>query len=143
GIANVLITTTPGLDPEFGIFVPAGGSLSQRRNLDRVHTQGIELEAQWQMRDSLRLTAAYLLTDATVARAQDDPALVGTRPPQTARHQGSVAAIWTPVDRLQLSALVRGESRQFDDAANTRTLSGYVTADMAARWRFHAGVALT
>lgn len=143
GIANVLITATPGLHPDFGVFVPAGGSLSQRRNLDRVRTQGIELEAEWQAHKYLRLTAAYLLTDATVASARDDPALVGTRPPQTARHRGSMAALWTPVDALELSALVRGESRQFDDAANTRTLSGYVTADVSARWRFHPHVALT
>lgn len=143
GVANVLITATPGLNPEFGVFVPAGGSLSQRRNLDRVRTRGIELDIQWQMRERLRLTAAYLLTSATITRARDDAALVGTRPPQTARHQGSATAIWSPVDSLQLSVLVRGESRQFDDAANSRTLSGYVTADAAMRWRFYPHVTLT
>lgn len=142
GVANVLIADTPGFYPEFGVFLPVGGTLSQRRNLDRVRTQGLELTAAWRMDETLRLTLSYLLVDGKVTRAQDAPALVGKRPPQTARHQGSVALQWQPTPRWRVSALARGESSQFDDAANSRTLDGYVTADVTVRWQAAGHVAL-
>ncbi len=129
GIANVLIATAPGNYPDFGVFLPVGGTLNQRRNLDQLRTMGFEAEIIMPLTDRAKITARYLLADAKVTKANEDPALVGRRPTQVARHQGNIGFEWAPIELLTIAGQVRAESAQYDDALNQRRLPGYVTAD--------------
>lgn len=126
-IANVLVSET------------ATGSVSQRRNLDRIRSAGLEAELVTRPMESLTLTARYLLTAAKVTAAKTDPSVVGKRPPQVARHQGSLSIDWTPLPALKTQATLRGESSQFDDALNSRVLPGYVTVDLFAGFEITPG----
>ncbi|RMF11303.1 MAG: TonB-dependent receptor [Alphaproteobacteria bacterium] len=135
GVANVLVTDQPGFNAELGVFVPAGGSLSQRRSLDRVRALGLEASLVWAPDPAWTMAAHYLLSDPEVTRAADQPALVGKRPPLTARHQGSVSLTWRPDDRFTARTTVYGASRQFDDGLNSRRIDGYMTADLFLGYR--------
>lgn len=141
-VANVLVSDSPGLNEELGVFVPAGGSLSQRRNLERMRTAGIEAALTWQAAPGLAFSARYLHVAAEVTRALDEPATEGKRPPMVPRHQGSVAVAWSPIESLRTEAVLRGESAQYDDALNARPLDGYVTLDLFAGYDIAEGVEL-
>lgn len=142
GVANVLVATAPGNYPDYGVFLPAGGSLSQRRNLDRLRTMGLEAEGTLPLGDRLTMSARYLLSLGEVTRAADAPDLVGKRPPQTARHQGSLGLDWQPLEGVTVSADLRAESAQYDDALNSRRLPGYVTVDTSLSLAIGPGVEL-
>ncbi len=129
-VSNTTITTTPGFNAELGAFVPSGGSLRQRRNLDRIEVDGIEAEAVWSLSGGFDLALRYLYTDPKVKRNTDDPALVGNRLAQVARHQGTITAVWRPDDRWTLKVEGRAVSGQFDDDQNVRRLSGFAVLDI-------------
>ena len=131
-VSNITITTTPGFNAELGVFVPGGGSLRHRRNLDRIEVNGAEAEAVWALSNQFELALRYLYTDPKVKRSADEPALVGNRLAQVARHQGTLSAVWRPYERWTLKVEGRGVSSQFDDDQNVRRLSGYAVVDLYA-----------
>lgn len=141
-VANVFVTDAPGFHDDLGVFVPAGGSLSQRRNLERMRTAGIEAAATWRATPALSLSARYLYVAAEVTRALDEPATEGKRPPMVPRHQGSINVAWSPMETLRTEAVLRGESAQYDDSLNKRPLAGYVTLDLFAGFDLAEGVEL-
>ena len=141
-VANVLVTDQPGFNAALGVFVPAGGSLSQRRNLDQVRTLGLETTLTWTPDPAWSVALSYLLSDPKVTRATDQPALEGKRPPETARHQGSVTLTWTPDGPVTARATLYGSSREFDDGLNSRPIGGYVAADLYVGYRLSPGIRL-
>lgn len=141
-VANVLITDSPGFNPDLGVFVPGGGSLSQRRNLDRVRAFGLEASVDWRPAPEWSIRLDYLLTDAEVARAPDQPALEGKRPPQTARHQGSLTLGWSPDLPVSATMTLYGATRQFDDGLEVRPIGGFMAADLYLGYRLDERVEL-
>jgi len=131
-VGNVTIQTTPGLNVAFGDVVPAGGSLQQRQNIDRVRSQGAELEVTWAVTSALDLTARYLYTDPKITKDAAVPSLVGLQLPEVANHQAMLEASWKPRDGTVFKVSGHASSGQFDDDQNTRHLKGYVTADLYA-----------
>lgn len=131
-VSNTTITTTPGFNAELGVFVPGGGSLRQRRNLDRIEVDGAEAEALWAVSSQIDLSLRYLYTNPKVKRNAGDPALVGNRLAQVARHQGTLTATWRPSDRWTLKVEGRAVSSQFDDDQNVRRLRGFAVLDLYA-----------
>lgn len=133
-VDNVTLTDRPGLFAPLGVFVPAGGTLAQRRNLDRIEVTGIEADLRWRATERLSLALSYLWSDATVAAAAGFPDLVGNRVAQSPRHQGTADATWTPIDALTLRLQLRAAGEAFEDGRNSRTLAPYVLADLYAGW---------
>jgi outer membrane receptor protein involved in Fe transport len=131
-VSNTTITTTPGFNAELGAFVPTGGSLRQRRNLDRIEVDGAEVEALWTLSNQFDFAVRYLYTNPKVKRNDDEPILVGNRLAQVARHQGTLTAIWRPDDRWTLKVEGRAVSSQFDDDQNVRRLSSFAVLDLYA-----------
>ena len=131
-VGNVTIATTPGFNAELGVFVPAAGTLRQRRNIDRITSEGVELEALWAITPNFDVVARYLFTNPKVDRNASDPSLEGLRLPQVARHQAVVQVGWTPREGTLLQLGMEASSGQYDDDQNTRRLSGYVIADFYA-----------
>lgn len=129
-IINATVTTTPGFNVEFGQFIPAGGSLRQRRNVDRVRTYGFEADADVTLNDTVSVSARYLYTDPKVTRSDVFPAVDGNRLAQVPRHQATLGVTVRPAPRLRVSADVLASSDQFEDDLNSRELSGAVTLDL-------------
>ena len=129
-IVNATVTEVPGFNAEFGVFIPAGGSLRQRRNIDRVRTWGGEVDAAFVLTETFRLRAGYLYTDPTVVRSDVVPALEGNRLAQVAQHQATLGFSARPVPRLSIDADVLISSDQFEDDLNTRVLDGDATVDV-------------
>lgn len=133
-VDNVVLTRTPGAYAPLGIVVPAGGSLAQRRNLDRIEVDGIEAELRLEPRTDLSLSFSYLFSDAEIVSAPGFPALDGNRVGQAPRHQGTVEAAWRPVEPATLRVQVRAASDAYETSENERRLSPYVVADLYAGW---------
>ena len=129
-VINATVRKGPFLDPVEG-FVPAGGTLFQRRNVDHIDAWGLEASAR---RDfgpvGVRLAADY--TWARVDGGAAAPALTGLRPAETPRLSVTGALSWRPFERLTLLAQARYESARFDDDLNTRRLAPGGTADLRA-----------
>ena len=129
-VANVTIRTEPGFDRVFGTFVPQGGSLRQRRNLNRVKVDGLELELSADLQEKVRVTAAYLFSNPRIKRNSGQTVLEGKRLAQVARHQGTIALAWEPKEHLTLRLQGRFATKQFEDDLNTRVLEGFTVVDI-------------
>lgn len=135
-VSNVTIGVGPGtFNP--GGFIPAGGVLRQRQNVDLVVAPGFEATADWQIIPSVHLRSSYLITRPTIERAAD-PALQGKLLAQTPEHVVSAGAEWAPVMHWLASAQVRYSGRQFEDDQNSRVLAPFSTVDAAVRYEFSA-----
>lgn len=134
-VLNTTITTTPGFNAAFGVFIPGGGSLRQRRNIDRVETWGLEAGAIIQLSEQIGVRASYLYTDPEIKRSSVSPALEGNRLAQVAKHQGNLGFTVQPSARLRLTTDVLFSSDQFEDDLNTRVLEGGVTVDAYAGYK--------
>jgi vitamin B12 transporter len=133
-VGNITIGTGPGtFNP--GGFIPAGGVLRQRQNLDLVVAPGFELGARWQVVPSLALRASYLFTHPTVERASD-PSLEGKLLAETAEHVVIGGVNWNPLKNLTASFQIRYNDRQFEDDQNSRELSPFITGDVALTYDF-------
>jgi hypothetical protein len=134
-IANVTIATGPGNFPRVG-FLPAGGSLRERRNVGHIDAKGLEVSFNWQggtRAPSFTLSASA--TDARVDGAAALPQLTGRRPAQAPRWS-AIASARLPVSGMfEIGAAVRGESARFEDDLNTRKLAAYGALDLRAAWR--------
>ncbi|MFC3053532.1 TonB-dependent receptor [Kordiimonas pumila] len=130
GVGNITLASTGGFYAPLGIFVPAGGSLSQRRNVDRVIVDGIEVDISIPVTEAVTLDTAYFWNNARISKNADDQGLVGNRLAQTAQHSGYLAIRWTPADAWLVRVSADIASKQYDDDQNSRVLPGYVTADV-------------
>jgi outer membrane receptor protein involved in Fe transport len=134
-VSNVTIGFGPGnFDP--GGFVPAGGVLRQRRNLDLVVAPGFEATAEWQLIPNLRARLAYLFTKPEIERASD-PALIGNLLAQTPEHVLTAGVDWSPATKWKFGAQVRYNSSQFEDDQNSRTLRPFTVCDVTASYEFN------
>ena len=124
-IANVTIGTGPGTFPGVG-FVAAGGAFRQRRNLDAIRANGVELDGRVTF-DDWRLAASYAFTDARVRASGIALPLDGLRPAQVPKHTASATLGWK---RVSLTG--RYISGQFEDDLNQRRLDGAITFDAVA-----------
>ena len=132
GVGNVTIGFGPGFFP-LGGFVPGGGVLRQRANIDRSITDGIELEGTFRFQDVWSLTARYLYARARITAFEARPELVGKRPVQTPRH-GLTLALRYEGDDLSFNSEMRYSADQFDDDLNVRRLAGIVTFSAGASY---------
>ncbi len=141
GVGNITVGFGPGFFP-LGGFVPGGGVLRQRANVDRTKIDGVEFEGRIDMQDGLQLTAQYLYARARITQFDANSALIGNRPVQTPRHSGNVslrqnlAGGWWRLEG-------RYASSQFDDDVNTRRLGGVFTVNAGASMRLNDAFDLT
>lgn len=136
-VTNITLATGPGVFPVAG-FIPAGGTLRQRRNAGRIDAWGLEAEGLLRWGD-LDLRAAAAWTDAEVDGGRSAPQLTGLRPAQTARLTTTAGIAWRPVDAAVLELDARHEGERFDDDLNTRRLKAALTLDARAGWTFAPG----
>ena len=133
-VGNITIGTGPGtFDP--GGFIPAGGVLRQRQNVELVTAPGFELSGVWQIATPLRFQATYLFTDPTIAEASEE-SLIGNLLAQSPQHVAICAIDWIPTARWSVNAQVRYNGRQFEDDQNGTALASFVVVDAAVSHTF-------
>lgn len=101
----------------------------ERRNLGRIRSRGIEMEAELRAAQYWRLSAGYLFVDATVREAPQDASLVGLRLPQVARHQFTLQASYAHPRYASVAVQFRATGRQFDDDQNRFALGSFAVID--------------
>jgi outer membrane receptor protein involved in Fe transport len=125
-VANVTLTTTPTLITR------------QRQNLGSSRSRGAEVEGDWPVMRSWRISAGYLFCDATVTAG----GLAGRRLPQVPRSQGTLQSSWNAA-RAKSGAQVRWSSSQFDDDVNEFRLRGFFVADVFQSFELRSSLSLT
>lgn len=136
-ITNVTIGVGPGTFPTAG-FIPAGGTLRQRRNAGEIAAWGYEAESTGDFGRRLTWRWASTYTHAEVDGGSSAPQLTGLRPAQTPEWTMTAGLDWRPMDKLGLSADLRYESKRFEDDLNSRVLSAGADVDARASWRLDA-----
>ncbi len=139
-VINATVTTTPGFNPEFGVFLPGGGSLRQRRNVDRVETWGLEFETEHMVSEFASIRVAYLFTSPKIKRSFVSPILEGNRLAQVAKHQGTLSLNMQPIDRISFAVDVLASSKQFEDDLNSRLLNRVVTVNSQLSYQVNDGI---
>lgn len=140
GVGNVTVGFGPGTFPTAG-FVPAGGVLRQRQNIDRVRSQGVEARGHLAF-GNWRFEGSYAFTDAEVRRFAAGPELEGLRLAQSPRHMASLAASYAQGGQWGLSATGLYMGQVYEDDLNSRSLSDSFTVDGAAWVMLRPGLRL-
>ncbi|MDB5498780.1 MAG: TonB-dependent receptor for transport vitamin [Phenylobacterium sp.] len=137
-ITNVTIGIGPGTFPLAG-FIPAGGTLRQRRNAGEIDAWGVEGDASGDIVTTLSWRAAFAYTHARVDGGSSAPQLTGLRPAQTPEWTVTGGLDWRALEKLTLSAQVRYVSTQFDDDQNARRLPPGAELNARAAWSLAPG----
>ncbi|MHB8530834.1 MAG: TonB-dependent receptor plug domain-containing protein [Caulobacteraceae bacterium] len=133
-IINLTLGHGPLVDPVAG-FIPAGGTLLQRRNVGAIDAWGVEGEARADLTATLSTNVAVDWTHARIDGGAAATQLTGLRPAETPRLTVTWRLDWRPAPRWELSGDLRYESARFDDDQNTRPLAAAATMDAELDWR--------
>jgi outer membrane receptor protein involved in Fe transport len=119
-------------------FVTITPTLSQRENVGKARSYGVEFDSTYQPFSTLILGASYALTVSEVTENKRNTALEGKWLSGVPRHQGVVSARWADPEWLDVTLRVRIEGLQYANDLNTFKLPGYATVDLfAARELVH------
>ncbi len=117
-ISNFTLSVTPALITR------------ERRNLGRTRSRGLEVESDFDLARHWRITAGYLLADATVRRAPQDARLEGLWLPQVPRHQFTLQTVYSHPKYATAALQFRATGRQFDDDQNRLPLGSFAVIDV-------------
>ena len=137
-VGNITIGIGPGTFAPGG-FIPAGGVLRQRQNIDLVLAPGFDLACELQMASALFVKASYLFTQPTIDKAAD-PALRGKLLAQTPQHSITAAAEWRPAANWLVTTQLRYTGEQFEDDQNSRELAAFTSVDAAIFYDFSENI---
>ncbi len=98
GVGNITLAYGPGFFAPTG-FVPGGGVLRQRENIDESITDGFELAGAVELSHGLSFEASYQFAHARITKFADNPLLVGNKPIQTPKHSLRGSFMWQPVEQ--------------------------------------------
>ncbi len=133
-IANVPVTDPDEISDLFGT-IPAGGSGSQRRNVDEARVFGLQGNIAWQAADGLAFRVSGIWTDTEFRKSSGQPLLEGKPFPQAPDLRLLGGVDWEVREGLILSAGCEYGASQFDDALAERRIPDYVSARIGASWR--------
>ena len=126
-IANITLGEGPGSFPQVG-FVAAGGTFSQRGNLDAIVSRGAELDTRLDL-GRWHLSAGYSFADATVRASGAAGPLDGLRPAQTPRHSAVATLSWSDPRGAYASVTARYVGGQYEDDRNSQLIPDALTFD--------------
>lgn len=130
-IANVSLDRGPGLFPGVG-FVSGVGIFAQRQNIDAVTSQGIEIDGQFKISDSISLGGSYSYIDAQIRASGAAAAIDSFRPEQVADHYASGFLNYSDAVGNQLSISANYIGARFENDVNSLILSDALRFDSSA-----------
>lgn len=132
-VANVYQFDGPA--PSIGGFVPAGGTFSQKQNVEDSRVSGAELKLNYAPSDTVSLGFHYFYSDARFLENPLSPGIEDRDFPQIPLHKLVLQGSWEPFANLRLDGWYTFSAAQYDDALNTRELDSYSKVDVAASYR--------
>ncbi len=108
--------------------VTIGPNLRERRNVDAVHSRGVEVVAKATV-GQVSWDGSFSLVDAELRGSGASAALDGKRPAQVPIFALSTALAWRPGEGWLLSATLRHSSSQFEDDLETDRLPAQTMLD--------------
>ncbi len=112
--------------------VTIGTNLRQRRNLDAIDAQGIEVAAALDLGD-FGFNGTLVYTAPEIVGTGPAAVLDGNLPPQTPNVSFSTTASWRPMDGALLAATLRHVGRQYESDQETEPLPPATTVDLFAQ----------
>ena len=112
--------------------VTVNPTTTERQNVGKANSYGVELDSQYRPFPSLTFGASYALTVSEVTDNPKNTALVGKWLSGVPRHQGVISARWADRDWLDFTLRLRMEGIQYANDLNTFKLPGYATLDLYA-----------
>lgn len=109
----------------------------QRRNLGRIRSRGVEVEADYRIDSFWHLSAGYLFDATAVVRAPQDARLVGKWIPQVPRHQFTLQTSYTNPQVITAAIQFRSTGKQFDDDQNRFELNSFAVLDATVSRRLN------
>ena len=109
--------------------VTIGRNLRERRNVDAVHAQGIELGLGTQL-GQVSLDGSLAWTDSRLEATGSSAALNGLRPAQPPTLAATATLAWAPRAGWRLAHSVKHLGAQYEDDLQTDLLSAATTLDM-------------
>jgi outer membrane cobalamin receptor len=131
-IANVPVTDPTEISAIFG-SIPAGGSGSQRRNVDEAQVRGVEGQVDWRANDSLSFEVAGIWSDTRFVKSAGQPLLEDKPFPQAPDLRVILNAKWQHDVVLFFAGWEYG-AHQFDDALASREIPDYTSVRIGAIW---------
>jgi outer membrane receptor protein involved in Fe transport len=141
GVGNVTLALGPGFFPPTG-FVPAGGSLRQRQNIDKIKAQGIEVQFSTELGNGFSLDAGYIHSTVKVTKFVASPTLEGKRLAQSPRDVLAVSLGYNDGGLFKLSGGFKYTSHQYDDDQNVRILPSYTLLNIVAHYKINDQMSL-
>lgn len=137
-IGNITIANGPGtfLAP-LNIFVPAGGTLAQRMNIPKLHSQGLEFKITQDFGENTQFGLNCVLLDAQIDIAPTPSNIAGKRLAQVPKTQCNWQVSTKIGDKISLSAYLNQSSSQFDDDLNLYRLDSFKTAALHIGYSFN------
>jgi outer membrane receptor protein involved in Fe transport len=111
--------------------VTIGPNLRERRNVDAVHSRGVEVVAKAKL-GRFDWDGSISLVDAELSESGVSAALNGKRPAQVPVFALSTTLSWRPAKGWLLAATLRHSSSQFEDDLETDRLPAQTTLDAVA-----------
>jgi outer membrane receptor protein involved in Fe transport len=134
-IANVPVTDPTEISEIFGT-IPAGGSGSQRRNVEEARVAGVQAEIEWFVADDVTVSLDGIWTETKFSVSPDQPLLEGNPFPQAPDLRLSAGIDWRVLPHCTLSAGYEYGASQFDDAMSQRRIADYTSARVGVMWKF-------
>lgn len=141
GVGNITLAYGPGFFAPTG-FVPGGGVLRQRENIDESITDGIEFAASVELARGISLEASYQFAHARITKFEDNPDLIGNKPIQTPKHSLRGSFLWQPMPRYWLRADLQIDSAIYDDDMNSRRIPSLVMAHLSVGHKINENIDL-
>ena len=113
-------------------------NLRQRRNIDAIAAQGLEMAAEIE-RGPFSLDGTLVLTDAKAVGTGFAAPLDGNRPSQTPEFAASLTASYRPFEGMLLAATLRHVAAQFEDDQESDVLPAATTLDLIGQVPLAAG----
>lgn len=136
-IANVR-TTAPT-----GVFVPTGGSYSERQNVNSATVFGWQSSIEFRPSDALTVAVNYLYTHTEFTDSNIQSSLEGNAFPQVPTHKATLRADYQFNSALQIFGTLEYGSSQYDDPLNSRKLPDFVTGQIGASYQVTEQLRLT
>ncbi len=132
-IANAVLSKESGFNPLCG-FVPGGGSCGQRRNIADSSVEGVEIDWQSRLSDTVSVRAQVVYAPSDIQQADGLPALAGNEFPHASPFKANLTFDWQPNDSVNVWSSLRYQSSEYEDLGNERELDMIFQVDGGVRY---------
>lgn len=133
-IANVPVTEAAEIAGVFG-SLPAGGTGSQRRNVERAQVYGLELRADWEASEALNLRFTGVWSQSEFLDSPGQKLLEGERFAQAPELRLNLEGRYRFTEQISVNAGVEYRGQALDDLLGDRKLPAYWNTRVGGEWQ--------